>query len=258
MPKTRLTANERKKIVTGLIANSDFWTDKDRDALMGLSTKKLVGLYEQTLVTNAVKEKVASGEMENPLAEIAGKELADDDQNVTPTTNSDPTLLDSIPDLSGVKGGIVINQVNEGGKTKYRILVDGQPYKPAAPTSNTSTPNSVSEEEWLRNAPAFVRNQFERMKKFENETKTALVEQIVANESNRFNKDWLMSQDLELLQGMAAIAGTPEVTHSAPPMLMPQYVGGGLPTANRAADISDDDVLPLPTLNFEQSSKKVS
>jgi hypothetical protein len=128
---------------------------------------------------------------------------------------------------------------------------DGKPdEKPAdkvfkEPTQNADTV-TVPKKDWER-VLAMANNQEAQ----ETSAKTAFVELLVANERCVFTKEHLMKQDMPTLQGIAQMIGVGQ--QQAPTV---NYFGaqGGL-VGNRgqaqAGSMEDEEVTPIPTMNFD-------
>jgi hypothetical protein len=102
--------------------------------------------------------------------------------------------------------------------------------------------------ELLANASPEERYEWDQMKKATAKRKEALVKTIMGNEKNVFSKEYLDSvKDMEFLEGLAAVCGTPE--NSAPAMFQPHYAGAaGAVVAN--ATPYDEDPPVMPDVNY--------
>lgn len=87
--------------------------------------------------------------------------------------------------------------------------------KPTAAVQNpiqvpvvNNEPTAVTTNDWLKTAPPEIRQQFTRLLNHERQQKEILVNQITASPANRFQKEFLETQSLEMLQGIAAIASS--------------------------------------------------
>lgn len=129
-----------------------------------------------------------------------------------------------------------------------RKAVQNQQYLPM-PVTNQA-PAATGLEPWLQAAPPeiaeLVRNSLAR----DEEEKTTLIDTITANRNNKFNPDWLKTQKVVMLRGIAALAGVPQTTTNVGqpnyggqgevPMLLPSQIN------NQQTHNIQQESLPLP------------
>jgi hypothetical protein len=132
--------------------------------------------------------------------------------------------------------------------------------KKEEPAENKKDPTpapAMNAQQWLISAPPEIRSAVQNAMTIENNEKKNLVDVIAANKSNKFNPDWLMTQELEFLRNIAAIAHNAEEDGGNPPM----YLGAGVsdPTFNRtsANKVAEEDSLPPPVMNFDDTAKEL-
>lgn len=128
-----------------------------------------------------------------------------------------------------------------------------KPTKVQAPPPPAKAPASVvakaaTPEEYIANAPAGMREVLQAGLDAYNQTRTGLVEAIVANESNKFNREYLETLSTDVLQGIVALAGG-----QPQPVAAGHYIGANGPaplmTAN-SAKIPESEMLPHPQMDF--------
>ena len=102
-------------------------------------------------------------------------------------------------------------------------------------------------EQWLATVPPEARGIVQNALNAQQRQKEDLITQITNNANNQFTKEFLQTQPVEVLTGLARLAGTTQ----------PHYAGAGVlnPTNNRnEEDLEDLDPLLPPTLNFESQA----
>lgn len=106
----------------------------------------------------------------------------------------------------------------------------------------------LTNEEWLEQAPPEIQSVVANAINFERGQKQDLIRQITANKRNPWPKEELAEMDLTDLQRIAALA----VTEQRKPL----YLGaaGGAVYNEEQDDDYKDDILPLPTMNFERAA----
>lgn len=97
---------------------------------------------------------------------------------------------------------------------------------PPAPPPNPQPPKLT---DLIANADPKTQRMFKRFEQSFEQEKAGYIETIVANGSNKFTKEWLGEQDIDLLAGMAEIAKTGNAGQGpdggSPPMFGPQFNG---------------------------------
>lgn len=108
---------------------------------------------------------------------------------------------------------------------------------------------------WLASAPVAVQSLVNNALRAEATQKAELVQKITANKSNKFTADFLQTQELPILQGIAALAVSP--TQNSAPVV--NYFGGqGAPQQQGPTNNGEDEeVYEAPTMNFENPLAKV-
>lgn len=154
------------------------------------STMKTVKEYVDHLITNGEWEE---GDRDALTAMIQKKVKADPKflskvkivENDTPDEDDDD---DDAPDLTPPK--------------KVKILAD-----------ITGNEGSQTEEEWLATAPPSVQAMVRNALAAEAKKKAGLVATITANKRNKFTKEYLETQDIEVLEGIAAMCAPAPVAN---------------------------------------------
>lgn len=218
----KLTAEQRKGLVDGLIANCDckeksratvlngIWSEEDRETLEGFSDEKLTALTEQRKLLSINQKE----ETPPPVKKTSKKTETESGSESVTTTNTVPT-------------------------------------PPAEPIQMTA-------EQWFSQAPPEVQATLNYAGQILSKQKQALVEKIVANKRNTFTREYLMSKtDIDELQAIAALAQEPE----APQAPMSRFIGQAAPVANlNAEEISrfrDEDAdMDPPTINWAEFAAK--
>lgn len=94
----------------------------------------------------------------------------------------------------------------------------------------------VTMEQYVANAPPELRDILTNMVTHHNVAKNALIASIVANDKNRFSKEFLAGKGLQELEGIAALAKVTENMAPTTPAMFNNYAGAstltGLPVAN--------------------------
>lgn len=126
--------------------------------------------------------------------------------------------------------------------------------KKAKDKAKDKTDNSVpvTMEAFLATAPPEFRDVLANSFEMHQQTKGTLIEKIVANERNKFSREFLTTKPLQELQGLASLMGEPKdaQTNNAVPM----FYGAATP-ASFAANVSATEETPLvaPTMNFKDN-----
>lgn len=216
---SKLTAEARKKMIDDLVANSCCWNEADRETLNGLEDDKL----------GHIQAQAEKDQQREAVVNAAKKGFTDPGGN-THTYNEEKQEWES--------------KVKEPEKKEEKELVDNKEEKPQ------------TVEEWLKDdkTPEEVRNTFRYAQGIEAREKKALVERLTANvsEGKEALVKRLQSQSLDELQDFMALAPTP--AEGAAPAPTPSYFGAAAPTGN-TSDFDEDDVLPLPTMNYEEEKQ---
>jgi len=128
----------------------------------------------------------------------------------------------------------------------------------AAPVETPAAKPVASVDDYINNAPAELRDVLRSGITAHNQTKTNLIDAIVANKSNQFTKEYLGTLSLDMLKGIAQIAqaGAP-ATNSLPQTQqpVPMFVGNGaangapLPVSN-AEFCKPENAIPSPDWSF--------
>lgn len=117
-------------------------------------------------------------------------------------------------------------------------------------------PTKVTFKEVLANSDAATQARFAELERIEKETKVNLVNQIKANPNNKFEDNYLMSQDIPFLQTLAALAKVEKPAEGAAQPVdlnnlgnngpVPMYYGmGGTLLANQGGIKAPEPLIPL-------------
>lgn len=135
---------------------------------------------------------------------------------------------------------VIANAAKEGAK-------ELQPKKEETVVNKEEKSKPQTTDEWLRVAPPEVQSVVRNAMAAEKRQKDALVEQITANERNKFTKEHLMMKDVQELEAIAALAETQKP--SSPPL----YIGAAGGTTNKGKT-DEEELLPLPTINWSEKA----
>jgi hypothetical protein len=153
---------------------------------------------------------------------------------------SDRPALTALPDT-------VLEKIKPAAKTP----------PPPEPTGNAKKDDDKPRAVTMNDLSPELRRQVERGLKAESARKTYLIGVITGNEKNPFSKEYLESQELDHLEGLAALAA-PDAEQNDAGMFMPgkapAYFGavGALPTYNAATPppaapkLAKDKALKIP------------
>lgn len=106
-------------------------------------------------------------------------------------------------------------------------------------------PKAMTKEEYIANAPPEIRQLLEASLAAQQQQQAQLIGVIMANQNNKFTKEFLEKQSTEFLNGLVALAQTNESAQSSKPV--PMYLGaGGVSTVENQ---NKEEALELPTIN---------
>jgi hypothetical protein len=117
------------------------------------------------------------------------------------------------------------------------------------------SPDGLTDEDWLRNAPPGIRQAVQNALIVESRERALLIDQIVANvhdeDKERKLRQKLAKVPLEDLRDMLAIAPKREAPR-------PHFGGASVPLANSGPRLADsqEDLLPPPTFNWADDNKR--
>ena len=211
-----LTANERSKVITGIIANCDCWNDNDRETLNALDDAKLQSLVTKTpaepsqdqTVLNALKEGFQIGETQVVFNEATGK--FEEKKEPAPVANAD----------------------------------------------ETEAPAEVTEAEWLANAPSGIRSAVQNAMLVESNAKQAIVDKLTANvadDKKAAVAERLLLKDLSELQDLESLIPAAPTANSfsnnyfgagSPDQVLNRISNGSAQTQNK---LDQDDILMPPS-----------
>lgn len=228
-----LNEQERKEVITALIANCGGWGEDDVELLANMSDEKLIGhiggcAEMAQLTENAAQgddtglpdsmKPASAGEVESAEEGADDEQELDGEEGEAGPTKTHPDLKKDIPVRTG--------------KNKKSVTKDEE----EAP--------ELSENEYIEQLPPRIRSVVVNALNFELEQKRQLVQRITTNSRNRFNPEFLMDKDLEELQALADLAAP--MNQSASPI----YTAAAGGAVYNQADVDRDDILTIPTLEF--------
>jgi len=145
---------------------------------------------------------------------------------------SDRPMLESVDDA-------VLNRLKDTAeKTKQtELLANRAKELEAKITANALTAEQLED-------IAFAR-------RIKQERKDKAVAAITANAQNKFTKEQLNSMTLDIVENMAALLPVAKVEEKRP---LVSYAGAAAPIANAQADDSQDDLLIVPTMNWDEKA----
>lgn len=122
---------------------------------------------------------------------------------------------------------------------------------------DTKAKTPMTDQEWLASAPPSIRSAVENSMRIEADAKKALVDRLIANiqgdDVRQKKGEFLMGKSLDELKELVSLM--PEPTAEKRPVY---YFGaGGAPTSNHQTKprFTADDLLPIPTTNYESPIK---
>ena len=215
----KLSDDERKGLVDGLIGNCECWVEDDRAILNEMPDLKLKQLTEHV-------EKSAEA---TAVANAARKGFTD-------------------------PGGIshVWNTEKQEWETKPAKPADPNP-TPVANAKPTE-PKPMTEDEWMKNAPPSVQEDLAFARNEKAAQKSKLIDQLVANvaqseqAAQRTRLEGRSLLDLQADVQLLPKQASPEA--SAP---VANWQGSATPAISQQA-VDQDDVLPLPTINWKEET----
>lgn len=216
----------RKKIVDSLVANDNCcWNEADRELLDGFDDGKLGQIQAQD-------EK---DQQREAVVNAAKKGFTD-------------------------PGGSSHTFNEEKGEWESKIEEPKKEANPVANEKKDKEPEKVLTQEerdkqWMETAPASVVANNKWAEQIIQREKAQLVLQLTANMGDTPDeaafKQRLQGKPLDELRDLMTLAPTP----AEPVAVVPSYLGAAAPAANVKRDFDEDDVLPLPVMNFGEEKK---
>jgi hypothetical protein len=226
---------EKDRLITQILVNvADSEKRQQYDRLQRYTVEEL----QNTLALIPRIPPEEQGGRASPTTNRTARPRQDDDMLVAPTINWQEVGNGG----TGTTGGEGNRQGAGGGGGGYVENVD----------------DPASDEEWLRNAPPRARQMVQNAMVIEAREKRKLIEELTANVTDEDAERRLISRlqhkSLDELRDLVAL--TPKLSGSS----RPNYFGSaGAPLTNTprtsATDV-DEDVLPLPTINWSEEAQK--
>jgi hypothetical protein len=198
---------------------------------------KEIGMNKQKLVDNLIAN--------------AGTQWGEDDREAL--MGMDEATLAKMHPVDNAQDG---DSGNDDGEPKGEA--DGEADGAQNGAQNGDEP--VTMEAYVANAPAELRDVLTNAVDVHNATKAKVIEEILANQNNRFTKEFLGTKGLQELQGMAALIGNAKADDT-PAGEVPMFYGGaatpaGAPVANEG-EVTEEPLL-APTMNFGKEEAKAT
>lgn len=242
---TQLEEIEKKKVIEQLLSNVE---PADRRAHSErLQTESLTNLqYMLSLLPKGPSREELAAQQAEVQNRRARRQQVEEDMLVAPKMT-----WNSIDDEEPT--GNSNNGQNGGGGSSDRIA-------PASIPSGSGFMGSEDEDEWLRSAPAHLRNELMSARSMMEQERRRLVDELTANITDENEEKRLRSRlsgmsvdqlrDLLVLQPGRKTSSTTFFGASAPSPL--NNAGGG--SGRGSSAVSDDDILPLPSTNYNDST----
>lgn len=127
------------------------------------------------------------------------------------------------------------------------------------PVQQQAAPQQVANQQmtlaqYIQNAPPEIREVLTANMNSHNKLKADLVNQIVANKRNSFTKEYLMTLNADVLQGLAALAANEETQQQQqrPMSIFLGNAGSSDPALTGNSQTEEDDLLPLPQMTWDK------
>lgn len=121
----------------------------------------------------------------------------------------------------------------------------------------TNSAKKLTEEEWLDTAPKSLQRIVNRAKTQEKARKDQYITKIMNSKSNRLKKEWLEEQDVDALEGMAALVPSAndrdDEDNDSP---LADYSGNAGSIQNSRDDDEGDDMTPVSAPTFTDPRRK--
>lgn len=215
---------KRDDVIDSLVTNCDCFDEEDRDTLNSLDDKKLKKLHHQ-LVDNALYE-----DEEDEDEEV----MEEEEEEMVPAKKKPSGFF----------------QKNRKTNNRRRSSNDGLVDEIIR---NRKKPQTA--DEWFSTAPPEIQSAVRNAMTLEQQSKKALLDQLTANVADDQIQrvlNQLKSKSINELQDLLSLLPP------ARAVAAPSFIGASVPaypgqTNNeRALDKDDDDILPIPTINYQQ------
>lgn len=248
--KLTLTANDRSEIMDALVTNCAC-QETERATLNALSDETLI-----TLTTNAMPPALAKALAAKQGKKGGGKPSMDDqdEDDDKGEEYEDEDMRDNMGPSNFTGSG---DNSGENENTEIGSTDDRKNY----PKGKTTHNRQMSVNEFMAMAPPEVQSMVRNAARLDAQEKQKLIHVIVSNANNPYSEQRLNKMKTEDLRPLAKLAG---VSRQRAPMFQQQaeepvanYYGAASPDLidNSAGEI-DNDFLPLPTVNFEDTGAK--
>lgn len=259
-PNSKPTGNEMNKdqLVAFLTANCDAWKTKEgKETLNKLSEAELKAIkaFHDKATTITIVTNAEGGIDWAKLAKLLGVET---DQRTEP--------VKFVADLK-IKMEELVGKLSGEEPIEEPQAVEGAPAEPVAASKHAPAPNNKkvapvqaptkkrTAKEWLEDAPPEVAKAVQNAMKVEAREKAAIIARLTANCKDDAAKAQAVAvyntMSLDQLQLLAVALPVPAPTQPQVPNIFGVNFpdpGVTVPGVNSADD--DDDILPLPTMNF--------
>ena len=234
----KLTDNEKKTLVDGIILNCDCWKEEDRETLNGMDDRALQGLDKGS--------------------------------------KSEKTLTEQTAVVNAVKKGFQVGNDNWTLNEKGEWVKKDSPKDPAKPDPTTNRTGQLSAEDWFDAAPPEVQSAVRNAVTAERLEKDRIIQSMVAGisdeaarnqQAERLGKRTLddLREDARLVAPLAANNNpfspgyTPD--HGYGPQgagyPAPNYSGAAVPhiAHNTGEGVEKEDLLLPPTVNYQEEAE---
>lgn len=136
---------------------------------------------------------------------------------------------------------------DEADDDEEEVVEEKKPAKNKKKVDNKKPEVPATDEAWLKLAPPGIRAVVQNAMAVAEKEKADLVKAITTNKKNRFTKEYLETQSVELLRGIAELARNEEAESGGPP---PMYMGSYVPYPTNNSEDEENEALSLPIMNF--------
>ena len=216
-------------------------------------------LKGKVLVGNVIKnyrkeQKMTKKEIVNGIIENEANQFGEDDREVLMATDED-MLGKMVPVANEEKGEEKVkdNKSNENDNKGNESEEKDKGKSDEDLSDNedkTKVENVQTVDEYVSNAPEDIQQVLRSSVNAYKATKNRVIDVLIANKKNTFTKEDLQRKDLSELRSLLALAGDVAKKGSDNPAL--NFEGQGNVLDNE--EITDEEPLEVPTMNFEAKS----
>lgn len=235
MKKKKLTANQKDKIITDLVANCECWNSAEQ--LEDLDNQTLIALHERMQRTTGLEAVIGNLRKSYKLANGTEPTFADLQEFAL---NAKPPMMED-------------DEEDEDEEEETPPKAKGKK-PPFAKNQRAGNPNI---QEWMKSAPKEVQAMVRNAMDVSARESAALIDRLTANiddpKIKARKQKFLMNMEPEELRELAELM--PDTQFGEPLPSIAHYLGqnGAGPVANEEDDAAEDDILPLPVYNWDGS-----